>query len=76
MDLLEHVQRRTRKMIQGMECVPYEDRLRAGAVHPGEEKAPGRPKNSLSVSKGAVGKKGTDSLAGSVVIGQGEMSSI
>jgi len=27
---------------------------RAGAVQPGEQKAPGRPENGLSVSKGGV----------------------
>lgn len=41
---------------------PYEDRLRAGAVQPGEEKAAGRAESGLSVSKGAVRRKGTDSL--------------
>ena len=34
--------------------LPCEDRLRAGAVQHGEEKAPGRPESSLSVSTGAV----------------------
>jgi len=49
---------------------------RAGAVHLGEEKALGRPESSLSVSKGgAIRKKGTDSLSGSIVTGQGEMIS-
>ena len=33
------------------ELNPFEDRLRAGAVHPGEEEALGRPDRSLSVSK-------------------------
>ena len=39
--------------------------------------APGRPSRGLSLSKGgcAVRQKGTDSLAGSVLIGQGEMVS-
>ena len=36
------------------------------------EKAARRPESSLSVSKGAVRKKRTDSLAGSVVIGHGK----
>jgi len=37
---LEHVQKRVTEMIQGMETPPFEDRLRAGAVQPGEEKDP------------------------------------
>ena len=36
MDLLEHIQRRATNMIQGMEHLSYEDRLRAGAVQLGE----------------------------------------
>ena len=36
------------------------------------QKAPGRPESGVSVAKGAVRNKGTDSLAGSVVIGQGK----
>ena len=38
-DLLEHVQRRASKMIQAMEHLSYEDRLRAEAVQYGEKKA-------------------------------------
>jgi len=34
-----------------MEHLSYEDRLRAGAVQPGEEKATRRPESGLSVSK-------------------------
>ena len=41
-DLLECVQRRATKMIQGMEHHTYKDRLRIGAVQPGEEKALGK----------------------------------
>jgi len=37
--MLTCVQRRVKKMIHGMEHLSYEDRLGAGAVHPGEEKA-------------------------------------
>ena len=42
------------------------------AVQPEEEKAPGRPKSGLSISKGGYKE---DSLAESVVMGQGEMVS-
>jgi len=49
MDMLERVQRRTTTKIQGMEHLPYKDRLRAGAVQPGEEKALGRPDRSFSI---------------------------
>ena len=42
-DLLEHVQRRAAKLVQRMEYLSYEDRLRAGAVLPEEEKAPRWP---------------------------------
>ncbi|KAK4827069.1 hypothetical protein QYF61_013710 [Mycteria americana] len=42
MDLLEWVQRRATKMIKGMECFSYEERMRAGIVQPGGEKASGR----------------------------------
>ena len=48
---MEHVYRRATKMIQGMEHLPYKDRLRAGAVQRREEKALGRPESSLSVFK-------------------------
>ena len=58
MDLLEFIQRRATKMTQGMEHLSYKDRLRAGAVQHGEEKAPGRPESGLSVSTGAVRKEG------------------
>ena len=61
-----------------MEHLTYKNRLRAGAVQPGEEKALRSPEISLSVSKGgegAIEKKGTDFLAWVVVIGQGEMVS-
>ena len=62
MDLWEHIQRKATRAIQGMEHLSSEDRLKNGAVQPGEEKAPGIPESSLSVSKGAVRNKGTDSL--------------
>jgi len=47
---------------------------RAGAVQPGE-KVPRPPQSSLSISKGAVRRKGTDSLIGDVVTDQGEVGS-
>ena len=40
-DLLESIQRRATKMISGMEHLSSKDRLRSGAVQPGEEKALG-----------------------------------
>jgi len=74
-DLLEHIQRRATKMIQGMEQLSSEAE-RTGAVQPGEEKAQGRPESGLSVSKGGpIRKKGTDPLSRSVVIGKEEMVS-
>ena len=36
MELLEQVQRKAMKIIRGLENLPYEDRLRAGALQPGE----------------------------------------
>jgi len=44
--------------MQGMEHLPCEDRLRAGAVQPEQEKVLGRPDSSLSVSKGGCKKEG------------------
>ena len=38
-DLLECIQRMAKKMFHGMKHLSYEDRLRAGAVQPGKEKA-------------------------------------
>jgi len=64
--------RRVKKMIQGMEHPHCKEGVRAGAVQHGEEKAPGRRESGPSVSKGAY-KKGTDSLARSVLSGQREI---
>ena len=75
MDLLECAQRRAAKMIQGMEHLPYEDSLRAGAVRPGGEKLQGDLRAAFRYLRGAVRRKGTDSAAGSVVTGPGEMVS-
>ena len=41
-------------MVRGLEPLSYEERLRVGAVQPGEEKAPGRPYSSLPVLKGGL----------------------
>jgi len=37
-----------------MQHLPCKDRLRAGAVQPGEEKAMGRAESGLSVSQGEL----------------------
>lgn len=42
------------EVIQGVENLPYEDRLSAGTVELGEEKVMGRAASSLSVSKGRL----------------------
>jgi len=58
-DLLGHIQGRTKKkIIQGMEHLPYQYRLRGERL--------------LRLEKR---KKGTDSLAGCVVVGQRKMVS-
>lgn len=54
---------------------PCEDRMKAGSVQPGEEKALGRPESGFSVSKGITREKEIDSFAASVVIGQEDMIS-
>jgi len=48
-ELLEWVQRRSMKMIRGVEHLSYADKLRSGLVLPGEEKALGRPNCGISV---------------------------
>ena len=49
MNLLECIQRRATKIIQGMKHLSYEER--AGSPQPGEEKAVRRSDSDLSVSK-------------------------
>jgi len=53
-DLYWHIQETATKMVETIEHLPYEDSLRADAVQPGEEKAPGRPNSGLSVSGGKL----------------------
>ena len=64
-------------MIQGMEHLSYEDRLKAGFVQFGEEKAQGDPITAFQYLKGGCKKAGDRLLssAGSVVIGRGEVFS-
>ena len=50
-DLFEPIQRKVTKMTQGLEHLPCKDKVRAGALHSGEEKALGRPDSGLSVSE-------------------------
>jgi len=65
----------SQKIIQGLEHLSYEERLRAlGLVRPGEEKAPGRPYSSLPVPEGGLQERWRQTfLAGCVVIKQGLM---
>ena len=70
-----HIRRRATGIIQGMEHLSYEDRMRALGLFSLEKR---RLLSGLRVAlqylKGDC-KKRTDSLAGSVVIGQREMVS-
>ena len=68
MDLLEHVQRRASKMIQGMEHLSSVDRMRKLGLFILKRM---RLKGYLiAVFLFSLRKKETDSLAGSVVIGE------
>ena len=57
-ELLEWVWRKAVKMIRALKHLPYRDRLRAGGLQPGKEKAPGVPYSGLPVSEGAYSKAG------------------
>ena len=76
-DLLECIQRRTTKIIQGVECHSYKNRLRELGLFSLEKKGLwGDLKAVLQYLKGgAIRKRETDSLSGSIMTGQGEIVS-
>jgi len=74
-DLLECIQKRATEMTEGTEYLSYEDRLKELVLFSLEERrVQGDLRVALQYLKEGY-KKGTDSLAGSAVTGQGEMAS-
>ncbi|GAB0195461.1 hypothetical protein GRJ2_002011400 [Grus japonensis] len=75
MELLERVQRRAMKMIQGLEHPCYEDRLRElGLFSLEKRKLQEDLKAAFQSLKGPTGKLERDCLQGHGVIGQGRMA--
>jgi len=71
---LEHVQRKTTKIISGMEHHPCEDRLRELELFRPEKRRFQRHLiEACQYLKEAIRKKGTDTLAGSVVIAKAKL---
>mgnify|MGYP001853961029 CR=1 FL=1 len=72
-DLLEHVQRRSIQMFQGMEQLPEDDRMRVTGLFISEKR---RHQRGLIVAfqylKEGYKKERTDNLTGSAVTGQGK----
>ena len=61
------------KLIKGLEHLCYEQRLRAEAVQPTEEKAPGCVHCDFQYLKGLIKKMERDSLLDQIMTGQGGM---
>ena len=71
-DLLEHIQMRATEIIQGMECLPYKDRLRElGLFNLQKRCLWGKLIAAFQYLKKDYKKDRTDSLAGSAVTEQG-----
>lgn len=61
-ELLEHVQRRSMKMIRGLEHLLYQDMQSAGTLESREEKTLAGPYGSLPVPEGGLQKLRRDFL--------------